>query len=384
MTNPPGYPAECLEKSRQRAEDVRKVVELSRDMENKLTPSFLSRLSQCYLNPPENQRHYRPHILLVSQVTKPDSFYYFVRLPRELRDLIYGYVLHPPSNRDLIVKTTMESISYKRIWRNEIPLVPLGYGNPDSWSGREEMTSLMRVNRQFYREASEVMFSDFRFSIHARVLRIPGCNFIHKLQETVASKIQKLGLKLEVFWTSKGAPVLDLYSYDSISIFPAVRSVDFHFTFHGNEAKFPKGYAPLWPIERMKPTFEMFRHAQISFSWSSELSVHPNLLEKARKTIQSMIDKCGKAVLAVNTSSTGLLSPSAKQGYVELYISSLDHTFNRYSLMPWTKIDVATFRLAIWLTNASLRPRYYRVPGGSALELRVARSKWGVLKNSKP
>ncbi|EEQ84127.2 uncharacterized protein BDCG_00932 [Blastomyces dermatitidis ER-3] len=291
MTNPPRYPEECLEKSHQRAEDLRKELEHSRDRENNVTPSFLSRLSQCYLNPPENQRHYRPHILLVSQVTKPDSFHYFVRLPRELRDLIYFYALRPPSNRELIVKTTIESISYKRIWGNEIPLVPLGYGNPDSWSGRKEMTSLMRVNRQLYREASEVLFSDFRFSIHARVLRIPGCNFVHRLQETVASKIHKLGLKLEVFWNSKGVPVLDLYSYDSLSIFSAVQSVDFHFTFNGNEAKFPKGYGPLWPIERMKLMFEKFHHVQISFSWSSDLSVKPQYVKKACKIIQSMIDK---------------------------------------------------------------------------------------------
>ncbi|PGH07185.1 hypothetical protein GX51_01972 [Blastomyces parvus] len=294
MTNPPAPAQECLEKSRQRAEDLRKELELSRDEEEKLTPSFLSRLSQCYLNPPENQRHYRPHILLAYQITKPDSFHYFARLPRELRDIVFFYALYPPSNRELAVKTTIESVSYRRIWENEIPLVPLGYGNPDSWSGREEMTSLMRVNRQFYREASEVLFSKFQFSIHARVLRISGCNFVHKLQETVASKIQRLGLKLEVFWNPKGVAVLDLYSYDSLSIFPAVRSVDFHFTFNGNEPKFPKGYGPVWPIERMKPMFEMFGHVQMSFSWSSSLSVQPKYIKQACETIQSMIDQCGR------------------------------------------------------------------------------------------
>ncbi|EEH08509.1 predicted protein [Histoplasma capsulatum G186AR] len=291
MTNLPNYPNEYQAQGLQRAEDLR--IQFPRKRQ-KPTHSFLSSLSQCYLNPPENQRHYRPHILLASQVTKPDCFHCFLRLPRELRDLVYFHVLCPPTNKELIVKTTTESVSYRRIWANEIPLAPLGYGNPDSWSGREEMTTLLRVSRQVYREASEVLFSDFRFSIHARVLQIPRCNFIQKLRETVSSKIHKLGLKLEVFWNSQGVPVLDLYSYDSLSIFPAVRSVDFHFTFNSNESKFFKGYGPLWSIERMEPMFEMFRHVQMSFSWSSDRSIQPKRIKKACRTIQSMINKLGR------------------------------------------------------------------------------------------
>ncbi|PGH34710.1 hypothetical protein GX50_02498 [[Emmonsia] crescens] len=291
MTNLPGYANEWLEQSRQRAEDLHK--ELPQERE-KPTASFLSSLTQCYLNPPENQRHYRPHIILVSQVVKPDSFHCFLHLPRELRDIIYFYALRPPTNKELIVKTTIESRFYNRIWGNEIPLAPLGYGNPDSWSGREEMGSLLRVSRQVYSEASEVMFSDFRFSIHARVLRIPGCNFINKLRETVSYKIHKLGVKLEVFWHSNGIPVLDLYCYENLSIFPAVRSVDFHFTFNGSESHFRKAYGPVWPIERIAPMLEVFGHVQISFSWSSDLSVHPKRVKKACKTIQSMIDKFGR------------------------------------------------------------------------------------------
>ncbi|EER42487.1 predicted protein [Histoplasma capsulatum H143] len=80
---------------------------------------------------------------------------------------------------------------------------------------------------------------------------------------------------------AQGVPVLDLYSYDSLSIFPAVRSVDFHFTFNSNESKFFKGYGPLWSIERMEPMFEMFRHVQMSFSWSSDRSIQPKRIKKA-------------------------------------------------------------------------------------------------------
>ncbi|OAX81441.1 hypothetical protein ACJ72_04223, partial [Emergomyces africanus] len=288
MTNPPGSPNEFAEQSCQRAEELCK--ELSPQRE-KPSLSFLSSLSKCYLNPPENQHHYRPHILLASQVVKPDSFHCFFQLPRELRDLIYFYALRPPTNKELIVKTSVEGRYYKPIWENEIPLVPVGYGNPDSWSGRKEMASLLVVNRQVYSEASEVLFSDFRFSIHVRVLRIPGCNFIHKLRETVSCKIHKLGLKLEVFWNSNGIPVLDLYCYDSLSIFPAVRSVDFYFTFNGSETKFRKGYGPVWPIERMEPMLKLFGHVRISFSWSSDLSAPSKQIKQACKTIQSMFDR---------------------------------------------------------------------------------------------
>ncbi|OJD11277.1 hypothetical protein AJ78_07916 [Emergomyces pasteurianus Ep9510] len=291
MTNPPGYPAEFAQRSRQRAEDLRK--ELPRERE-KPAASFLWNLSQCYLNPPENQRHYRPHILLISQVVEPESFHYFLHLPRELRDLIYFYALRPPRNKELAVKTSIEGKYYKPIWESEIPLVPLGYGNPDSWSGRKEMASLLTVNRQVYGEASEILFSDFRFSIHARVLQIPECNFIHKLRETVSCKIHKLGLKLDVFWHSKGIPVLDLYCYESLSIFPAVRSVDFHFTFNSSKSHFGKSHGPVWPIERIEPMLKMFGHVQISFSWSSDLSAQPKQIKQTCKIIQSMIDRFGR------------------------------------------------------------------------------------------
>lgn len=152
----------CIESSK-RAKELRKN-HLPR--EDIFSLRFLLKLERCYRRWPLDQHYSRQSILFRSEAVIPLSFTYFFSLPRELRNAIYFHALAPPTPTELIIKPTEPNVP--QIWPDEMRIPPgcvFESGESDDWSGREEMTRLLRVNRQVYHGASAVLYSDFRFVV---------------------------------------------------------------------------------------------------------------------------------------------------------------------------------------------------------------------------
>ncbi|PGH12011.1 hypothetical protein AJ79_04520 [Helicocarpus griseus UAMH5409] len=256
----------------------------------KYSAPFLSGLSQCYLNPPAHQGHYRPHILLVSQVVNPDSFHYFLRLPRELRDLIYFHALRPPTNDELIVKPTTDTMFCRRVWDDEMSIDLPGYGSADSWSGREEMTNLLRVNRQIYHEASRVLYSDFRFGLDFRYYYYTPARFtdnvLNHLEQGAGRRIRRLGVKMAISLLPNDKVYFRTKIGDPLRIFPALESVEYHFLF--SEISDKNFYhAPYQlAIEDLVVLMKPYRHLQLSFSWSTNSPARSDFIRQECERIR--------------------------------------------------------------------------------------------------
>jgi hypothetical protein len=53
----------------------------------------------------------------------------------------------------------------ERIRDDEMPISPINAWDSGDWTGTEEMSRLLRVNRQVYEETKEVLYTKFRFII---------------------------------------------------------------------------------------------------------------------------------------------------------------------------------------------------------------------------
>jgi hypothetical protein len=95
-----------------------------------------------------------------------------------------------------------------QIWLDEMR-IPLGsVYESDDWSGREEMTRLLRVNRQVYYEASAVLYSDFRFVISPVFINIYPTLLLQKLKRGVGQNIRRLGIPVTVRAGSSNKPLI--------------------------------------------------------------------------------------------------------------------------------------------------------------------------------
>ena len=81
----------------------------------------------------------------------PDKpIFCFLNLPLEIREEIYYHALQQPPRHSLPSGT--------------VSVVTAAFKSDDTWCGTEQMTRLLRVNRQVHHEAEGVLYSRFRFS----------------------------------------------------------------------------------------------------------------------------------------------------------------------------------------------------------------------------
>ncbi|KAL3459532.1 hypothetical protein BJX64DRAFT_291199 [Aspergillus heterothallicus] len=132
------------------------------------TSEFDAEIGRCYRNPPPHA-FIQPSVFSFRKSTTPSSFPHFFALPRELRDAVYFYALEPPRKEDYIVPIPPDCRPY--MWGTQLPILFGGYPFLlDDWSGREEMTRLLRVNRQVYEESRHVLYSQFQFFLLPSVM----------------------------------------------------------------------------------------------------------------------------------------------------------------------------------------------------------------------
>ncbi|KAL2783856.1 hypothetical protein BJX66DRAFT_110882 [Aspergillus keveii] len=132
-------------------------------------PAFTSELQRCYASPPSHAR-FRASVFSFSHPGSPTSFTRFLDLPRELRDMVYFYALRPPGAHEYIVK--MPEDRKERTRQDEVPISLSNAWDSDDWTGTEEMSRLLRVNRQVHGEAKEVLYTKFRFIIRPTTIKM--------------------------------------------------------------------------------------------------------------------------------------------------------------------------------------------------------------------
>ena len=100
--------------------------------------------------------HVPPSLKKVSTTSVPIQPFPFLRLPREIRDLIYSHALVRP-----IAEPALESAQvchmHHKVWSRTVAT---------SYWGTERSTRLFRVNRQVSAEATGVFYSNFTFAFH--------------------------------------------------------------------------------------------------------------------------------------------------------------------------------------------------------------------------
>jgi hypothetical protein len=277
-----------MESSR-RAKELRKDHPPRADI---FSPTFLLKLERCYQSQPLDQQYSRQSILLRSEVVIPRSFTYFFSLPRELRNKIYFHALAPPTPKELIIKPAEPNMP--QIWLDEMRIPPgcvFESGESDDWSGREEMTRLLRVNRQVYYEVSAVLYSDFRFVISPVSINTYPTLLLQKLRRGVGQNIRRLGIPIRVSPGSSDVPLSVKSCSEILQVLKAL-GVEFQVLICDSPWQCPsrsqyiKDYDDEWVVSRLIETMQVFRHLQVTFI-SHPKTLRPDLIQETGKRIHS-------------------------------------------------------------------------------------------------
>ena len=100
--------------------------------------------------------HFPPSLKKVSTTSLPIQPFSFLRLPREIRDLIYSHALVRPIAEPAL-GTAHVCYMHHKVWSRNVAT---------SYWGTERSTRLFRVNRQVSAEATVVFYSTFTFAFH--------------------------------------------------------------------------------------------------------------------------------------------------------------------------------------------------------------------------
>jgi hypothetical protein len=181
-----------------------------------------------------------------------------------------------------------------QIWLDEMR-IPLGsVYESDDWSGREEMTRLLRVNRQVYYEASAVLYSDFRFVISPVFINIYPTLLLQKLRRGVGQNIRRLGIPVVVRAGSSNEPLSAKSCSKIIKDLKALQGVEFQVLICDSPwawacpsiSRYIKDYDDEWVISQLIGTMHIFRHLQVTFI-SHPKTLRPDLIEETGKRILS-------------------------------------------------------------------------------------------------
>ncbi|KAK2739225.1 hypothetical protein FQN55_009505 [Onygenales sp. PD_40] len=192
--------------------------------QDKINAPFFENLRHCYLHPPDHQRHPRPSVIFVAQIVKPETFHSFLQLPRELRDIIYYHALRRPTDAELRVKPGRFRWQMQAAADDEMPIVRLSSPHVvDLWAGREEMSRLLRVNRQIHDEASEILYSAFTFTL----LYADAEYFRHNLHPSCVRRVRRLAITVSLLWCASPSNRFDERCLSFLDMFAAMQSFEF-------------------------------------------------------------------------------------------------------------------------------------------------------------
>ncbi|KAK2805235.1 hypothetical protein FQN50_006260 [Emmonsiellopsis sp. PD_5] len=220
LPGPPPYP-DFMVTSHQRAGELHKEHPFDRE---KIPASFFENLRHCYLHPPDHQRHLRPSVIFVAEIVKPETFHSFLQLPRELRDIIYYYALRRPTDAELRIKPGRCHWDPPGAAEDEMPIVSLKAPDVDLWAGREEMSRLLRVNRQIHDEASEVLYSAFTFTLQYVDIHC----WRHNLSPTLVRRVRRLAMTVvSLHWRRGLLSDFEECCMSILDMFAAMQSFEF-------------------------------------------------------------------------------------------------------------------------------------------------------------
>jgi hypothetical protein len=117
-----------------------------------------------------------------------------------------------------------------QIWLDEMRIPPgcvFESGESDDWSGREEMTRLLRVNRQVYYKASAVLYSDFWFVISPVSINTYPILLLQKLRRGVGQNIRRLGIPIRVSPGSSDVPLSVKSCSEILQVLKVLEGVEF-------------------------------------------------------------------------------------------------------------------------------------------------------------
>jgi hypothetical protein len=182
-----------------------------------------------------------------------------------------------------------------QIWLDEMR-IPLGsVCESDDWSGREEMTRLLRVSRQVYDEASVVLYSDFRFVISPFFINIYPTLLLQKFRHSVGQNIRRLGIPIKVQAGSSNGPLSAKSCSEIIQDLKSLQGVEFQvlicdspwpWALPPSISQYIKDYDNEWVISQLIGTMHVFRHLQVTFI-SHPKTLRPDLIQETGKRILS-------------------------------------------------------------------------------------------------
>ncbi|KAL3443398.1 hypothetical protein BJX65DRAFT_285420 [Aspergillus insuetus] len=191
------------------------------------TPAFTSELQRCYASPPPHAR-FRASVFSFTQPGLPTSFMRFLDLPRELRDMVYFYALRPPAAHEYIVEIPEDG--KERIRQDEMPVSLSNAWDSDDWTGTEEMSRLLRVNRQVYEEAKEVLYTKFSFVIRPTTIQLHTHRLRKQLGGRAGQFVRHIGIPIVLSPSFRWRPTTNAEwnaGCPSLSaLFPVLQSVE--------------------------------------------------------------------------------------------------------------------------------------------------------------
>jgi hypothetical protein len=142
--------------------------------------------------------------------------------------MVYFYALRPPAAHEYIVK--MPEDGKERIRQDEVPISLSNARDSDDWTGTEEMSRLLRVNRQVHEEAKEVLYTKFRFIIRPTTIKVHPHRLRKKLGGRAGLFIRHIGIPIVLSPSFRRRPTTNVEwnaGCPSLSaLFPLLQSVE--------------------------------------------------------------------------------------------------------------------------------------------------------------
>lgn len=190
----------------------------------------------------ESRRHHLDDAtLLISAQSFP-----FLRLPRELRNLVYSHALVRPGSGAYVCymhhKASSRHVS-------------------TSYWGTEKSTRLFRVNHQVYNEASEIFYSTFSFHFPPIMVTTTVNNTLNVLNVRCRSLIRKIGFALPFrsvtsIITSKAGNRMAQAFIAAAGLLPNLTQVEVNIALIG---PYIPGYQTMEAVERILETLTPFK-----------------------------------------------------------------------------------------------------------------------------
>jgi hypothetical protein len=253
------------------------------------TPAFTSELQRCYANPPPHAR-FRASVFSFSRLGSPNSFTRFFDLPRELRDMVYFYALRPPAAHEYIVK--MPEDRKERIRDDEMPISPSNAWDSDDWTGTEEMSRLLRVNRQVYEEAKEVLYTKFRFIIRPATIQLHTHRLRKQLGARAGQYVRHIGIPIVLSPSFRWRPTTNAEwnaeCPSLLALFPGLQSVEIEALMQSFTWK-EQSFTDEWVVHMILAWIQPFLSVRVTLVPHSK-TARPDLIREAN----SRIADCGR------------------------------------------------------------------------------------------